>query len=60
MMQQVFEKLPSLAVGTGGVSLILFTVAGYAQAIGIILGAIIVCIQFYRIMRGIFKKKDAQ
>lgn len=49
------QKLGSVAVGTGGISLSFFDVANYAQATGMIFGCLIVLIQFGRIVSGMFK-----
>ena len=45
------KEYGAMAVGGGGISLSFFDVANYAQAIGMIVGCLIVCYQFYKIVK---------
>ena len=49
------EKVANIGIGGAAVTMGFFDIANYAQGIGMIFGALIVAIQFYRIVRGILK-----
>lgn len=56
MQQTTGDKIVTFGVGAGGLSMKLFDVASYAQAIGMIVGALVVCVQLYILVRGLLKK----